>query len=860
MMTIEKLFGLCRTAAEQLLDAAVDADEKEMKELIRPLKEVLMRLDRGPVRAIVFGQTSSGKSTLINALTGQIVVPEAENVSTAVPTYIFGGAANVGEGNVVYQKCNFAADGQYSAENMSRYTFLLNGNYDSTHTDAALEAFLKTEHPHYRVKAGSRSLKEAGISLIDTPGTNAGSADTESLFSELESGFEILVFMMKTVNMLDPDQKMAARLLELLLEGDGKYRYFDRNCLFAVSNDFGVSVEALESTGLEGIALDRGLLETEKDLVRYFKNYSAGKKRLYCFSSLCARLQTTGSIYHYTNLLPPGYTDTQFGDCSKRQQEEGEILALVKEEPPEEDFVRLKDDLRRQAKALAEDPAFILDTVEPLWKELRHGMDMLRKYEKAAVDAKYSCDPVRELPNFGLEELGKLSGEYWFFRRLEMQLSDVENLLKQRQDILKIQSIGARLSKFWRPPEDISAVREACEEVRELFRLWEVWRRSEEVLRKEDFGDKELKRMTRAVRRAEELEEEYEFLGTELKEGDADFGSEKNSFVSAHSLENHFNGADVWFCKENHSKMDKWVLGYVDQSDLKPIYDQIRKDYQTIFDRLRADLDVLVRILFGSEQAEPGNPLRNTLEELWQEQYKLYREYYDDYGSFLREYGKGAFPKPSLLQKISGVNDSGSVSNQLSKWNLNLFVSNLDEFIRSKKTVLQGDRSGLLNRVRTWRERADFGRVCAAKITTFFDSEIAGYAETQFQKMHDDFLSAYQEAAGTYFSGVSDTKETVSLIRHAFESTHAQKTECLRKKLQEETERNREAAGKAYGKLMKNIWQWKDEALKGYETVLNRMKEGEYAHRLERYAAIEASLNEAADGLALLRKVPGTKS
>ncbi len=858
MMTIEKLFGLCRTAAEQLLDAAVDADEKEMKELIRPLKEVLMRLDRGPVRAIVFGQTSSGKSTLINALTGQIVVPEAENVSTAVPTYIFGSAANVGEGDVVYQKCNFAADGQYSAENMSRYTFLLNGNYDSTHTDAALEAFLKTEHPHYRVKAGSRSLKEAGISLIDTPGTNAGSADTESLFSELESGFEILVFMMKTVNMLDPDQKMAARLLELLLEGDGKYRYFDRNCLFAVSNDFGVSVEALESTGLDGIALDRGLLETEKDLVRYFKNYSAGKKRLYCFSSLCARLQTTGSIYHYTNFLPPGYTDTQFGDCSKRQQEEGEILALVKEEPPEEDFVRLKDDLRRQARALAEDPAFILETVEPLWAELRHGMDMLLKYGKAAVDAKYRCDPVRELPDFGLEELGKLSGEYRFFRRLEMQLSDVENLLKQRPDLLKIRSIGERLSKFWRPPEDIPAVREACEEVRELFRLWEIWRRSEEVLRKEDFGDKELKRMTRAVRRAEELEEEYEFLGTELKEGDADFGSEKNSFVSAHSLENHFNGADVWFCKENYSKMNEWVLGYVDKSDLKPIYKQIRQDFRTIFDGVRTDLNALGWTLSGPAEAEAQNPLQNTLEELRQEQYGLYREYRDDYDIFLREFGKGPYRKSPLIRKVSGVNRT--VFDQPPQWRLNEFIKSLDEFIRSKETVLRGNGKGLLNRAKTLWERADFGRVCAAKITSFFDNEIAGYAETQFQKMHDDFLSVYQEAAGTYFSGVSDTKETISLMRSAFERSREQKTKKLRKTLQEEAGQNREGVGRAYGKLMKNIRQRKDEALKRYETVLNRMKEAEYAQRLERYSAIEASLNEASDGLALLRRGSGTKS
>ena len=78
-----ELFDLYRKQTDQLLQYAKQHnDEKAIAALLR----VKHRLHQGPVRALVLGASSAGKSTLINALAGDIVTPEGEHTTSPIRT------------------------------------------------------------------------------------------------------------------------------------------------------------------------------------------------------------------------------------------------------------------------------------------------------------------------------------------------------------------------------------------------------------------------------------------------------------------------------------------------------------------------------------------------------------------------------------------------------------------------------------------------------------------------------------------------------------------------------------------------------------------------------------------------------
>ena len=58
------------------------------REAMKALRQAWLRLLQGPVRVLFLGVSSAGKSTLINAMIGRIVVPEGRHTTSPVPVWI----------------------------------------------------------------------------------------------------------------------------------------------------------------------------------------------------------------------------------------------------------------------------------------------------------------------------------------------------------------------------------------------------------------------------------------------------------------------------------------------------------------------------------------------------------------------------------------------------------------------------------------------------------------------------------------------------------------------------------------------------------------------------------------------------
>ena len=58
------------------------------REAMKALRQAWLRLLQGPVRVLFLGVSSAGKSTLINAIVGNVVVPEGRHTTSPVPVWI----------------------------------------------------------------------------------------------------------------------------------------------------------------------------------------------------------------------------------------------------------------------------------------------------------------------------------------------------------------------------------------------------------------------------------------------------------------------------------------------------------------------------------------------------------------------------------------------------------------------------------------------------------------------------------------------------------------------------------------------------------------------------------------------------
>lgn len=192
-MTIQELHGLFDTYRHQanlLLQYAKEHnDTKAQAALLR----VQHRLHQGPIRALVLGASSAGKSTLINALSGDIVTPEGQHTTSPIPVWIYNRQAKSSP-----QICLLRNQDNTLQENLcGLYEYIQEYCYTETEAGQSTGQEKFQDLVAATANLSSSPLINHGITLIDTPGSGVSAQDNARAQSIIRDGCEFLIIVAK---------------------------------------------------------------------------------------------------------------------------------------------------------------------------------------------------------------------------------------------------------------------------------------------------------------------------------------------------------------------------------------------------------------------------------------------------------------------------------------------------------------------------------------------------------------------------------------------------------------------------------------------------------------------------------------
>ena len=267
------------------------------------------RLRMGAVRICVLGQTSAGKSTLINALMKKIVVPESGNTSSPVPVWFTYGQ------NIDYKVYWEKLPEDWTADSKEPEIELPEGeNLGMRVLKPEWEKFIKkycfntsdiakSDRARYNdVKFVSANVPaeilERETTMIDTLGISATNADTAKTIGILGGGVDIVIFVTRSDNLHDDEQEFLLKRVFAL--GEEKMPWpVDPSRVFFVYNNF--SPLSINRQGLEESVdkLYRALQLNEEQRQKLLK------ENIFVVRALHARRLEPG-LYDYEKLCPEG--------------------------------------------------------------------------------------------------------------------------------------------------------------------------------------------------------------------------------------------------------------------------------------------------------------------------------------------------------------------------------------------------------------------------------------------------------------------------------------------------------------------------------------------------------------------------
>lgn len=185
---LEKAYREAGSFVQFLAGEASAHELWEKDDLGRQLSALYLRLLQGPVRAVFMGVSSSGKSILMNAVTGvagRSVVPESADVCSPIPVSFFrrqkGGIA-------IYlyheKKRALPAPGTLNQNNLMQWHHTHDGKKTEAQGNGPAKPYRGDSMPYVYT---SSERMPCYASLIDTPGLNANQEDTDTLFSLFSS-------------------------------------------------------------------------------------------------------------------------------------------------------------------------------------------------------------------------------------------------------------------------------------------------------------------------------------------------------------------------------------------------------------------------------------------------------------------------------------------------------------------------------------------------------------------------------------------------------------------------------------------------------------------------------------------------
>lgn len=269
------------------------------------LRHLEPRLRQGLVRIAFVGVTSTGKSTAINALVGQLALPENPSVSSPIPVWI-------GYQDQEASQAEIYLAGEHGLERSScdlntfkrKYCYNIEdiANRDRSRYNAVEFGAIKTKS----------ALLEGGLVIIDTLGIAATTVDSRKTIRVLREGVDAVVFVTKSAN-LNLDEKKF--LYQYILGCNGAqtpsgagndvapYRAVTPENLFFVYNDwYGVPAKASFQESIRILYRNSGLNLDEEEICRLAEDH------VFFINAFRGRLGVLGA-YPYVECAPEGSTE-----------------------------------------------------------------------------------------------------------------------------------------------------------------------------------------------------------------------------------------------------------------------------------------------------------------------------------------------------------------------------------------------------------------------------------------------------------------------------------------------------------------------------------------------------------------------
>lgn len=266
---------------------------------------------------LFFGATSSGKSTLLNAICKKQILPENPMTSSVLPTRLRGGHG---------QSRYFAwRKGKRTPEQYKHKEFLSKFCYNDLHQGGSDKSRF-SEYILLDVSLSSPLLNR-GVIFYDTPGIGAKEIDdfcTKTFAENMEA--DLIFFVTRHSNLWKEEVTFIREYLWPLLreEESGKIQYEK----FYLAANESMNVPSV----LSGLQNSMGLLFDEEWIRENEKIYLEYQKtHLLRVNAQTARLNRVG-YYPYQKLSPKNCSSFYLEDAKRMEKAERKVLAVLREE------------------------------------------------------------------------------------------------------------------------------------------------------------------------------------------------------------------------------------------------------------------------------------------------------------------------------------------------------------------------------------------------------------------------------------------------------------------------------------------------------------------------------------------------
>lgn len=468
MDQLRKEYAQACKQVENLAEIAGKQGLWQKNEYGKRLSDLYLRLKQGPVRAVVIGQTSSGKSTLFNALAGDIIAPEDARSSSPIPLWMLWKNQKV-----------ITVDNQLDQPGKLPKVDPTNPSDVLTRHHVTGMQTNKEKFVPY-VYTGSTAMPRYAT-MVDSPGFNANGEDTDkalSLFNRPSYATEdepdlpeLLIYVQSNGNNLSQEEMDDIRMVM----GKG----VDLERIFLVHNDIRSrnditedTFETLDEMTYLGLAqsymslalpkngddasakplpvekpsnADELFTASEEDLkasAQAAEDADAAKQaaraHVLCVNMMIARLHYAG-LYDPLAAMPTGVSQEERDRLIKladqpKQDAIKEVCDDMKQKGHKDyqPMITLRDTIDAQALQLVNNPClrYALNAVQAMGEELEQTIRGIEKEEREKKRKKLS-EEIEHLRELGMEEVKPLETLKKDLQDITQKMNDLDQKRKE---------------------------------------------------------------------------------------------------------------------------------------------------------------------------------------------------------------------------------------------------------------------------------------------------------------------------------------------------------------------------------------------------------------------------------------------